>query len=159
MVMASIILIFSTALFFYYWQVTVQKILRRSFKQAYFQALAAAHLLEFPALREAFQQPGAAVDYSRLRLNLKCDYTALIYLLKNASNFQQRFTREERVLMVYFRLALAALSVRHWLRLGEKPAIMTLTAVLQYFANVVGARMDSLRFGGIPVHAYELVKY
>jgi hypothetical protein len=147
MVMACLILVFSTALFFFYCQVTIQKILRRAFDHAYFQVLATANRLEFPALRKAFEEVDPSVDYARIRMNIKCDFLAVTYLLKNASNFRQGYSREERLLMLYFRLVLVSLTVRHWLRLREKPAVMALTAILQYFANVVGARMNSLRFG------------
>ena len=59
MVMACVILIVSTGLFFFYCQVTMQKILRRAFDHPYFQALAAANRLEFPALRKAFEEADA----------------------------------------------------------------------------------------------------
>jgi len=147
MVMACLILVFSTALFFFYCQVTLQKILRRAFDHAYFQALAAANRLEFPALRRAFEEVDASADYARMRMNIKCDFLAVTYLLKNACNIRQGYSREERLLMLYFRLAVISLTVRHWLGLREKPAVMLLTAILQCFANVAGSRMNSLRFG------------
>jgi len=80
---------------------------------------------------------------------LKCDFRALTYLLKNAVNVKQRYSGEERLLMFYFRLVFASLITRHWLRVGEKPAILKLTAILQYFANVVGQRVDSVRFANL----------
>ena len=147
MVMACLVLVFSAALFFFYCQVTIQKILRRAFDHAYFQALAAANRLEFPALRQAFEEVDASAYFARMRMNMRCDFLAVTYLLKNASNARQSYSREERLLMLYFRLVLVSLTARHWLRLHEKPAVMTLTAILQYFANVAGARMNSVRFG------------
>jgi hypothetical protein len=92
----------------------------------------------------------APVDYPRLRMTLKCDFLALTYLLKNAVNVDQRCSREERLLMLYFRLVLASLITRHWLRVREKPAILKLTVILQYFANVVGQRVDTVRFANWP---------
>ena len=156
MVMACLILVFSTGLFFFYCQVTIQKILRHAFDRAYFQVLADANGLEFPALRQAFEQSKAAFGYARLRTSLKCDYATLTYLLRNAANPRQGCSREERLLMLYFRLALLSLSVRHWLRLGEKPAVLALASVLQYFGNVVGARMDAVRFDGVSTADYIL---
>ena len=143
MVMACLILIFSTALFFFYCQVTMQKIHRRTFDHACFQTLAAAIRLEFPAWRKAFEEPNASVNYGRLRRGLNCDYAALTFLLKDASNLRQGYSHEERYLMLCFRLLLISLTVRHMLRLCEKPAVMSLASILQYFANVVGARMNS----------------
>jgi len=63
-------------------------------------------------------------------MNMKCDFLALTYLLKNASNMRQCYSREERLLMLYFRLALISLTIRHWLRLREKPLSW---AWLQFF--------------------------
>jgi len=143
--MACLILILSTAMFFFYCQVTIQKILRRTFDHAYSQAIAAANRLEFPALRKTFEELQPSADFARLRVSIRCDFLALTYLLKNACNMRQGYSREERVLMLYFQLVYISLTVRHWLRLREKPAILSLTAILQYFANVVGARMESLR--------------
>lgn len=156
MVMPVIVLIFSTALFFFYCQVTIQKILRRAFDHAYFQAVVTANHLAFPALRKAVDGLDPSIDYAHLRLSMKCDFLALTYLLKHSSNLRQGYTREERFLMLYFRLVLLSLPVRHWLRLAEKPAVMALASVLEYFANVVGARANSLRFGELAISSYAL---
>jgi hypothetical protein len=96
------------------------------------------------------------VDYPRLMMTLKCDYLALTYLLKNAANVNQRFTREEHLLIVYFKMVLLSLVVRHWLRLGESPTALKLTAILEYFANVVGERVNSVRFGNLTASDYLL---
>ena len=154
MVMACLILIFSTALFFFYCQVTMQRILRRAFDLAYFQSLAAAIRLEFPAWRKAFEGPNASVNYALLRQGLKSDYAALTFMLKNASRLRQGYSYEERFLMLYFRLLLVSLTLRHMLRRCEKPAVMSLASILQYFANVVGARMNSLRIADLSISSY-----
>lgn len=156
MFLASLILIISTALFFFYCQVTCQKILRRKFDQEYFQSIVNANRLEFPAVRKALEEFDAPVDFPRVRMTLKCDYLALTYLLKNAANVNQRYTREERLLILYFRAVFFSLVVRHWLRLREKPAILKLTAILQYFANVVGQRVNLVRFGNLSASEYLL---
>jgi len=80
---------------------------------------------------------------------LKCDFRALTYLLKNAVNLSQRYSGEERLLMFYFRLVFASLITRHWLRVREEPAILKLTTILQYFANVVGQRVNTVRFANL----------
>jgi len=154
MVLAALILILSTAFFFFYFQATCQRILRREFDRVYFLAIVNASRLEFPAVRRTLEEFNAAVDYPRVRMMLKCDFLALTYLLKNAVNMNQRYSREERLLIFYFRLVSASLIARHWLRVGEKPAILKLTAILQYFANVVGQRVDSVRFANLTAVDY-----
>jgi len=150
MFLAALILILSTAVFFFYTQVTCQRILSRQFEREYFLAIANAGGLKFPAVRQMVGEFNAPVDYPRLRMMLKCDFLALAYLLKNAVNVHQRYSREERLLMLYFRLVFASLITRHWLRVHEKSAILKLTAILEYFANVVGRRVSTVRFANWP---------
>ncbi len=156
MFIATLILIISTALFFFYIQVACQKILRRPFDQEYYRAIVNANRLEFAAIRKAIEEFNAPVDYARVRMTLKCDFLALTYLLKNASNTRQRLTREERLLVLYFRATFALLSLRHWLKLGEQSVVLRLTAVLQYFANVIGRRVNLVRFGNLTASDYLL---
>ena len=149
MVLAALILILSTALFFFYWQATCQRILRRQFEREYFLAIVNAGGLGFPAVRRTSGEFNAPVDYPRLRMTLEGDFLALTYLLKNAVNLSQRYSGEERLLMFYFRLVFASLITRHWLRVREEPAILKLTTILQYFANVVGQRVNTVRFANL----------
>ena len=138
MIMAALILILSTALFFFYFQVTCQNILRRQFDREYFQSIVNANRLEFPSLRKDMEEFGAPVDYPRLRMMLKCDFLALTYLLKNAANVNQRYSSDERLLILYFRWMFFTMALRRLLGFGEKKTVLRLTSVLQYFANVVG---------------------
>ena len=62
MIVAALVLILSTALFFFYFQVTCQKILRRQFDREYFQSIAIANRLEFPSLRKSLEEFGTPVD-------------------------------------------------------------------------------------------------
>jgi len=156
MIVAALVLILSTALFFFYFQVTCQKILRRQFDREYFQSIANANRLEFPSLRKSLEEFGTPVDYSRLRMMLKCDFLALTYLLKNAANVNQRYSHEERLLILYFRWQFLSLAVRRLLRVGENKAILKLTSVLQYFANVVGQRVNAVKFGNLTAADYLL---
>jgi len=156
MILAALILILSTAMFFFYFQITCQKILRRQFDREYFQSIVNANRLEFPSLRKSLEEFGAPIDYPRLRMMLKCDFLALTYLLKNAANLNQRYSNEERLLILYFRWQFLSLAVRRLLKVGEKKAILRLTSVLQYFANVVGQRVNTVRFGNLTVADYLL---
>jgi len=96
------------------------------------------------------------MEYPRLTVMLKCDFLALTYLLKNAANVNQRYSYEERLLMLYFKLVFASLVTRHWLKLRESTAAMNLTTILQYFANVVGERVNAVRFGNLTASDYLL---
>jgi hypothetical protein len=156
MFLASLILIVSTALFFFYLQIACQRILRRKFDRDYSLSIVSANRLEFPAIRKGLEEFDTPLDYARARVMLKCDYLALTYLLKNAANVAQRYTREESLLIVYFRASSFSLAVRHLLKLKEKPAALKLTAVLEYFANVVGQRVDLVRFANLSASEYLL---
>jgi hypothetical protein len=154
MFLASLILILSTALCFFYFQATCQRVLRKQFEQEYFHSIVNANRLEFPSVRRALEDFDAPVDYARLRTMLKCDFLALTYLLKNAANVNQRYSRDEWLLMVYFRLVLLSLAARHLLRMKEKPAVLRLTQILKFFANVVGQRVNMVRFGNLTAADY-----
>jgi hypothetical protein len=152
--MATLVLVFSAALFCFYCQATVQKILRRTVDQASLQVLVAANYLEFPALRNSYEGVAPQLDYALLRANLRCDFLTLTYLLKNSANLRQGYSREERLLMFYFRLVLVSLTIRHWLRLSERPSVQALTTILEYFANVVGGRRNTVCFGNVAFADY-----
>jgi len=149
MILAALILIVSTALFFFYLQATCQQILRTGFEQEYFRAIVNANRLEFPELRREFEEYGRAVDYSRLHMTLKCDFLALTYLLKYASSVHQYYSHNEFLLMLYFRSLFATVAARRILRLGERKTVLKLTAILEYFANVVGRRVSQVRVGNL----------
>jgi hypothetical protein len=151
MIMAWLILILSSAMVFFYFQATCQRILRRQFDREYARSIATVIRLEFPSLRQSLQGYGAPLDYSRLPKMLKCDFLALTYLLKNVGNSRQRYSTEERLLVLYFRWQLLSLAGRRLLKLGEKNAILRLTSVLHYFANVVGQRMNTVGIGNLQV--------
>lgn len=152
----ALILIISTAMFFFYFQAVCQKILRRQFDREYFRSIVNANRLEFPSLRKLLEAFGTPVDYPRLCMMLKCDFLALTYLLKNAANVNQRYSYEEWLLIIYFRWKFFSLAVCRWLGLNQKNSILSLTSILQYFANVVGQRVNTVRFGNLTAADYLL---
>ncbi len=156
MFIAALILILSIALFFFYVQAACQNILRRQFTQEFFQSIVNANRLEFPSVRKAIEEFGSPVEYPRLTLMLKCDFLSLTYLLKNAANVNQRYSKEEWLLILYFRFEFASLIVRHWMKLRETPAALKLAKILEYFANVVGERVNTVRFGNLTASDYLL---
>ena len=139
----------SLAMVFFYLQATCQRILRRQFERDYFQSIVNATGLQFPSLRKSLEEFGARADYPSLRIMLKCDFLALTYLLKNVANANQHYSHQERLLLLYFRWQLLSLAVRRVLKVGERKAILRLTSVLQYFANVIGQRVNPVALGSL----------
>jgi len=150
MVIALVVLIFSTALLFSYLQVTCRKIISRQFDQEYFQSIANANRLEFPSLQKSNEEFKPTLEYAHLRRVLRCDFLALTYLLKNVENGNKRYSNEERLLILYFYIQSLLLAVRRMLKLSDKKVILNLTSILQFFANVVGQRVDAVKFGTSP---------
>ena len=148
MIVPILILVSSLALCLFYLQVTCRTILNREFKREYFRSVVNASRLEFLSLREGVEAPDAVFSYSAARMVLACDYLTLTYLLKNAANSERRYSRQERLLMLYFRTLLVVLTVSHVLRLNEKQTLLRLTSVLQYFANVLGERVFQTALSG-----------
>jgi hypothetical protein len=141
MMMPYVILVISTALFFFYLQTACERVLRREFSHPYFREIAQAIQLEFPRLREGVGA-NASLQYSETRLTLKCDFIALKYLLKNSDLSHRHLSRGEKGLMLYFRFLLFSMSIQHALKLGENNTVVKLTFILQFFANVLGERVS-----------------
>lgn len=156
MFVATLILILSMALFFFYLQTICLKVLRREFDRDYYLSIVNANRLEFPAVRQAVEEFDTPVDYARFCMMLKCDFLALTYLLKNAANANRRYTPQDRLLILYFHLTYWLLHVRHLLRLDEKLSILRLTSILQFFGNVVGLRVSSTQFRNLSASDYLL---
>jgi hypothetical protein len=139
---SAVILILSTALFFFYLQAICQRVLQRQFSQSYFKAIVSAYRLEFPGVLEG--EAAAEVQAGRLSARdlLATDYLTLDYLLSN--KLRHRYSLGERLLSIYFRFSISTLSLRRVLGLSEKASTHRLAVILQYFANVVGEQMPAL---------------
>ncbi len=156
MIVALLVLAFSSGLFLFYLQTLCQRILRRQFAQHFAQSIVTANRLEFPSIRRGLQGLERRADYSRIAETLNADYMALTYLLKNAANVNQRYTLEERLLMLYFKVNFYSMVSSHLFKRRETPAALKLTAILEYFANVVGERVNSVRYGNLTASDYLL---
>lgn len=156
MVSATVIVIVSTALLLFYLQSVCARVLGRRFEQEYFHAIVNANRLEFPFVRSAVEEYEVPVDYPRFRMQLKCDFLALTYLLRNAANANKRLSRQEWLLVWYFRFTYLFLGIFHLLGLSERHWILRMTRVLEYFANVLGQRVSTVRFGEISASEYLL---
>jgi len=154
MFLSALILILSMGLFFFYFQVVCEKILRRQFAQSFWRVIAHANGFEVPSVRKSLEGFGVPVEYPRLMVTLRRDFLGLTYLVKNAGKVNQGYTYEERLLILYFKLVFVSLVMRHWLSLRETPAALKLTVILEYFANVVGERVHSVRFGNLTAFDY-----
>lgn len=146
MVVSFLILLFSTALFFFYIQTFCERVLRREFSHPYFQDIIRAIRLEYPRLRDAYASK-PSLDYADTRLALKCDFMALAYLLKSTDHTNRYLLRREKFLLLYFRFLLLSLPIRHAFKLREKDAVLRLAKILQYFANLLGEQLSASSLG------------
>ncbi len=153
---ATLILIMSAALLLFYLQTACQKILRRRLHQEFYHSIVNANRLEFPFVRSAIQDFDAPLDYTRFRMQLKCDFLALTYLLKNAVNSSQRLSKDEKLLALYFHAVFVLLGAFHLAGVGEKACMLKLTAILQHFGNILGERVSQIRFGNMTASEYLL---
>ena len=146
MLMPVAILIVPTGLLCFWLQADCRRILARPFGREYFQQIVTVHRFEFLLIRNTSGDFAQPTEFFRLTAALRCDLLGLTYLLKHTANFNQSYTSEELRLILYFRVLHALLVIRHWLRWREKPALMNMTAILLYFANVIGERVNRIRF-------------
>lgn len=156
MILATLILITSAALWLFFLQTSCQRILRREFGQEYFHPIVNANRLEFPYIRQAVEEFDVPIDYERFRMQLKCDFLALTYLLKNAINAERRLTRDEYFLMAYFKVLFAILAIGHTFGFGERAIFLKLTSILEYFGNVLGLRVSTISLGNMTASEYLL---
>lgn len=156
MYLSVAILIIAAALLLFYLQATCERILRQRAHEEFYHAIVNANRLEFPYVRTAIAEYDAPVDYGRFRMQLKCDFLALTYLLKSAVNSSQRLSRDEKRLALYFRVLFFLLSVFHVAGVGEKAFMLKLASILQFFSNVLGERISNIRFGDITASEYLL---
>jgi len=124
----------------FYLQATCERILRRQFEDPLSEPIVEANALKFPAIHQVLNGTAPPVDGRRLRALLQSDFGALTYLLRHAANQGGRLTPTERLLALYFR-ALSRIAI-----LGGRSVLLKMTAVLEYFANVLGERAKSARF-------------
>jgi hypothetical protein len=153
-VSSVMMLIVCSALVGFYLQATCERILRHEFGHEFSHSVVNANRLEYPFVRKALEEFNVPVDYERFRMQLKCDFLALTYLLRNAGNAKGRLSKEERLLRKYFKAVFFALWITHKLGLSERAVILKLTSILEYFANVLGERVDTIRFGDMTASDY-----
>ena len=146
MLMPFVILIVLTGLLCIWFQADCRRILARPFAREYFQPIVTVHRFEFLQIRNSSGDFAQPTEFVRLEAALRCDFLGLTYLLKHTANFNQSYTWEEFRLILYFRVLHAVLVTRHRLRWREEPALMNMTSILLYFANVVGERVNRSRF-------------
>src|SRR5438477_2217567 len=115
MIISSMILISSLAMFLLYLQSACENILRRELNPVRLRLTVNAWRLEFEFVQKEIEDVEGQVDYRWVRMALKCDYTALTYLLKDAGT--ANYSHRERVLMLYFRALSVMMLVQHSLKL------------------------------------------
>lgn len=148
MVLSFLIAVLSGALFFFYIQAVCEKVLRREFSRPYFEDVLKAMPLEYPSILAALSQ-GSSLEYSNACLALKCDFMTLAYVLKNGDRACSSLSRRERALFLYFRFLLFCLPIRNALNLHEQEAVLKLSTMLQFFANLVGERLTVTAVGSL----------
>jgi hypothetical protein len=146
MLMPAVILIVLTGLLCFWFQTDCRRILARPFAREYFQPIVTVHRFEFLQIRNTSGDFAQPTEFFRLAAALRYDFLGLTYLLKHTANFNQSYTWEELRLVLYFRVLFAFLVVGHWFRWREKQVVMGLASILLYFANVIGERLNLIRF-------------
>lgn len=141
MFMSILVLVVATALFLFYVQAVCETALRQEFRYPYFKQILQSLQLEYPLLRDSIAS-GAPFNCSSTSLALKCDFFTLEHLLWNSGPTRRPLARSQKLLILYFRVLLLLLPLRHAFKLHEREAVLKLSAILHYFANSVGERLS-----------------
>jgi hypothetical protein len=142
MILSAIILILSTAMFFFYLQAVCQRVLQRQFSRPFFISIVSVYRLEFPGVIEGAVGSDGRAGGVPVRALLATDYLTLDHLL--GQKLHHRYSLGERLLSLYFQFSLSTLGLRRRLGFNEKAAAHRLAVILQYFANVAGEQMPAL---------------
>ena len=146
MLMTLLIVVISSALFVYWFRYTVILILRTRPARDYAPQVAAANRLSFIEIRQRLHAQVEAESLGGFSKSLQQDYRMLKYLLGHAATGQAgRYTAELRLLMANFRiLAWCCAAVLRFRPEAAKMALLEMSSILEYFANVMGRRVASL---------------
>ena len=145
MIVTVLIIGISLAMFAYWFRYTVVLILRTGAEPEYASKVAAANRLKFVEVRNRLHAPTPGQDLGRLHTALREDYQALKYLLGHAATAEAGYTAEQRLLMLHFRVLTLWFGATRSLRpSAAKFALLEMSGVLEYFANVMGHRFVAL---------------
>ena len=149
MIVTALIIAISLALFVYWFRYTVILILRTRSAPEYAHKVAAANQLSFVDVRQQLHARADTENLSGLCKALQKDYKVLKYLLGHAATLQAgSYTAEQRLLMVNFRLmSLWFSTVMRFRPSAAKVALLEMSGILEYFANVMGRRFAALTAG------------
>jgi hypothetical protein len=146
-VVSVLIFVFSVALLLFYLQAACERIIGRPFKEALAQPVIEGNKLTFPQIRRALETSGTPVDGARFQVQLNGEFAALIHLLRSAGAERRRLSGTERTGAIYFRMLSGLLTVCRLFGMKERPLMLKMTSVLEFFANVLGERTRRVRFG------------
>jgi hypothetical protein len=142
---SAVVLILSIALFLFYLQVTCENVLRRKFGQPYFRAIVKAYHLEFSSPRQ--------ISPVSVRTSLRVDFLKLTSLMKDVRLNGCRSYRES-LLKLYFRTILFLMATTQPLGVRQTRSVRKLTAILQYFANLIGECEPAFQHGALTPSQY-----
>src|SRR5439155_26246606 len=106
-----------------------------------------AYRLEFDLVRQQIEGDGPQVDYSQVCTALKCDYLALICLLRNSG--RDSYSRRERLLALYFRATLGIVTAQRLLKINRPRTVLRLTTILRHFTGVLGEQGHQTQFSNV----------
>lgn len=141
-----LILVFSAALLFFYLQALCERILERPFEEPLAQPIVEANKLSFLRLRHVLEVCDTSMDSARAQRELKHDFVALTYLLRNAGSQRRRLSRAERTGAIYFRMLSGLFALFGVFGMDGRSLLLKMVSILEFYANVLGERTKRVRF-------------
>lgn len=145
MIASILIIVFSVALFLYWFRYTCLLVLSARSAKDYSSQVAAANQLSFLTVRERITEASAPDLLDNLHRSLDSDYKMLTNVMRHAAGLQARgCDLEHRMLMIDFAL------MRGWYSLSRKlsvpharKALSEMAEIVGHFANTMGERADA----------------
>ena len=143
MIVSFAIVAVSLSLFVYWFRCTVSLILQTTPLTAEgTRKVAAANGLSLLQVRQQLYAPTTAAALPILGEQLRQDYRVLKYLLRHVGESGGRYTMEQQLLMVHFRLTSLLFAATHRFRSSSaRAALAEMSTIVEFFAGAVSQRL------------------
>lgn len=141
MLVNIVIIIFSIALFIYWFRYTCLLLLSTKTPKNYARAVAADHELTYPRIQQELGEPLGVENMAALRQALEGDYKLLTSFLSKAGRVEDLFVEQQMLRIDYQVMKLQChVSLRFAKASVARQAMEEMIAILDYMANSVGER-------------------
>lgn len=139
-ILSALVIVFSLALFLYWFRYSCILILRTRTASDFSSSLASGSPLTFDQIQRELESGSTGVDLETFRRCLEHDYELISSLLARAPGIAEHFSQLEQLMLQADYKVMQAWDTasRRLLRQPSRRAIAEMSAIVAFFANVAG---------------------